>query len=131
MGFQLATLPASIQPAHWSLLWISQCTWPEISFVVNKIAQLLQYPSIDHWNAALFILFFLLTTKDIRLKLGCSNLTLIGFLDLDLAEDRDYCLFLLGYTLKLGHGFISWWSKKQPTVSMSSSKAEYKALSNC
>lgn len=34
------------------------------------------------------------------------------------------------YAFQMGHGTISWRSKKQPTVSLSSTEAEYKAMSD-
>lgn len=36
-----------------SLLWISQCTPPNILFAVNMLSQFLKDPSIEHWNAAI------------------------------------------------------------------------------
>jgi hypothetical protein len=39
-----------------SLLWISQCTRPDVSFAVNKLSQFLRDPSSSHWSAALKIL---------------------------------------------------------------------------
>lgn len=65
------------------------------------------------------------------LTLGGSHLTLAGFADSDWAEDRDDCRSVSGYVFRVGVGSISWRSKKQPTVSLSSSEAEYKALSEC
>lgn len=35
------------------LLWVAQCTRPDISFPVNQLSQFLQNPSQEHWDAAL------------------------------------------------------------------------------
>lgn len=66
-----------------SLLWISQCTRPDVLFAVNKLSQFLQDPSVDHWDAAVRVLCYLSATKDMNLSLGCSHLTLAGFADSD------------------------------------------------
>ena len=50
--------------------------------------------------------------------------------DSDWAEDRVDQRSTSGYTYRFGTGAISWKSKKQPTVSLSSTKSEYKALSD-
>lgn len=112
------------------LLWISRCTRPDISFAVKKLSQFLQDPSLDHWKAAIQILRYLNATKHLCLTLGGKDLKLVGYSDSNWAEDWDDCCLILGYTFRLGSGAISWKSKKQPTVSLSSFKDKYKALSN-
>lgn len=72
-----------------SLLWISQCTRPNISFAVNKPSQFLQDPSLDHWKAGIQILRYLNATKHLCLTLDGSDLKLVGYSDSDWAEDRD------------------------------------------
>ena len=112
-----------------SLLWVSQCTRPDISFAVNRLSQYLRDPSDTHWHAGLRILNYLVTTKDLRLRLG-GDLVLSGYSDSDWAEDRDDRHSTSAYTYRIGNGAISWKSRKQATVSLSSTEAEYKALSD-
>jgi hypothetical protein len=59
-----------------------------------------------------------------------GELTCAGFSDLDWAEDQDDCQSTLAYTHCIGNSAISWKSRKQATVLLSSTKVEYKALSN-
>jgi hypothetical protein len=55
---------------------------------------------------------------------------LSGFSNSDWAEDcQDWCS-TSGYTCSLGAGSISWKSRKQATVLLSSTEAEYKAMSD-
>ncbi|KAI7942641.1 hypothetical protein MJO28_012668 [Puccinia striiformis f. sp. tritici] len=112
-----------------SLLWVSQCTRPDVSFVVNRLSQHLRDPSEAHWQAAVRILNYLVTTKHIKLRLG-GKLELSGYSDADWAEDRDDRRSTSAYTYQIGIGAISWKSRKQATVSLSSTEAEYKALSD-
>jgi histone deacetylase 1/2 len=128
------TLSSDPSPGPYSqligcLLWISQCTRPDIAFSVNRLSQFLRDPSIDHWNAALRVLQYLISTKDLRLRLGRS-LDVAGYSDSDWAEDRENQKSTSGYTYRVGSGTISWKSRKQATVSLSSTEAEYKVLSN-
>jgi hypothetical protein len=112
-----------------SLLWVSQCTRPDISFAVNKLSQYLQNPSLSHWLAAVQILNYLCSTADLKLCLG-GSLDLAGYSDSDWGEDRDDRRSTSAYTYRVGDGAISWKSRKQATVSLSSTEAEYKALSD-
>jgi hypothetical protein len=75
--------------------------------------------------AAVRTLNYLITTKDLKLCLG-GHLDLAGFSDLDWAEDCEDCKS----TYNVGDGAISWKSCKQATVLLSSTEAEYKALSD-
>ncbi|KAI7965086.1 hypothetical protein MJO29_003184 [Puccinia striiformis f. sp. tritici] len=112
-----------------SLLWVSQCTRPDISFIVNRLSQHLRDPSDAHWYAAVRVLNYLVSTKNLKLRLG-GKLELSGYSDADWAEDRDDRKSTSAYTYRIGSGAISWKSRKQATVSLSSTEAEYKALSD-
>ena len=112
-----------------SLLWLSQCTRPNVAFAVNRLSQHLWDPSNAHWHAGVLVLNYLISTKLLKLKLG-GRLDCCGFSNSNWAEDRDDCRSTSAYTYCIGEGAISWKSWKQATVSLSSTKAEYKALSN-
>lgn len=60
-------------------------------------------------------------------KSGNNQLT--GFSDADWTSDVDKKHRCTGYVFKLSNGAISWSSKRQPTVALSSTEAEYLALS--
>jgi hypothetical protein len=72
---------------------------------------------------------YLSDTKHLRLKLG-GSLGCSGFSESDWAEDRQDRHSTLAYTYRLGVGAISWKLRKQASVSLSSTEAEYKAMSN-
>ncbi|KAL6342786.1 hypothetical protein AAG906_016621 [Vitis piasezkii] len=52
---------------------------------------------------------------------------LVGYRDADYAGDHDTRGSTTGYVFMLGSGAISWCSKRQPTVSLSTTEAEYRA----
>lgn len=112
------------------LLWVAQCSRPDISFPVNRLSQFLQNPSLEHWNAAVRILQYLKQTKDLKLLLGGKSLVPVAYSDADWAEDRHDRKSTTGYVFKLGDGAISWRSRKQKTVSLSSTEAEYMVMSD-
>lgn len=112
-----------------ALLWVAQSTRADIAFAVNRLSQFLKNPSVSHWNAAVRILRYLITTKHLKLRLG-GSLDCCGYTDSDWAEDRFDQRSTSAYTFRIGSGSISWKSRKQPTVSLSSTEAEYKALSD-
>ena len=112
-----------------SILWVARCTRPDTAFPVSKLSQFLKDPSISHQNAAIRVLQYLNSTSHLRLRLG-GDLTCAGYSDADWAEDKLDRHSTSAYAFQIGNGTISWRSKKQPTVSLSRTEAEYKAMSD-
>lgn len=109
------------------LLWVALCTRPDIAFAVTRLSQFLRKPTDEHWSAATCILWFLSATKGKQLVLGGDN-TFCRFSDADWAEYLMDRKSTTGFGFRLGHGLISWRSKKQNLVALSSTKAEYVAM---
>ena len=82
----------------------------------------------EHWTAVKHALHYLKGTCDagITFKRGIS-LELELFVDFDFANRPD-ALSISGYAAMLGGSCIAWSSKKQRTVSLSTTEAEYVAL---
>ena len=85
-----------------------------------------------HLLAAKRILRYLQGTRDFRLwyKKGEQS-ELIGFTDSDYAGDQDDRKSTSGYAFMFGSAAISWSSKKQPIVTLSSTEAEFVAATSC
>lgn len=106
-------------------------TRPDLAFPVNKVCQFLHCPTTDHWTAVKRILRYLKQSIKTGLKIERSSSCLIsGFSDADWAGCLDDRRSTGGFAVFLGSNLVSWSARKQPTVSRSSTEAEYKAVAN-
>jgi hypothetical protein len=84
--------------------------------------------------AAKRVLRYLQGTKDLSLVYEASSKddygkpSIVGFSDADWGGDLETRRSTTGYLFKLGSGAVSWASKLQPTVALSSAEAEYLAV---
>jgi histone deacetylase 1/2 len=104
-------------------------TRPDICFVVNKVCQFLHAPTTTHWSAVKRILCYIHGSLSLGLKIRKSPSAVVSaFSDVDWAGCVDDRRSTGGFAVFLGTNLISWSARKQPTVSRSSTEAEYKAL---
>ena len=109
-----------------SLLYLSVCTRPDIAYAAGVLSKYMSSPTSAHWSTAKGVLKYLASTAGLSLELGGrEQLTLIGFCDADFAGDLDTRKSTTGYAFMLGNGAVSWSSKRQPTVAVSTTEAEY------
>ena len=113
-----------------SLQYLS-LTRPNVSFAVNKVCQFMQKPTVTHWSAVRRILRYLKQTISLGFLIRRqSSATLHAFFDSDWAGCPDDRRSIGGYCVFLDFNLLSWSSRKQPTVSRSSTEAEYRAIAN-
>ena len=124
-------------------------TRPDVCYHVNMLAGYMANPGIKHWDAAIQVLEYLVSISNLCLNYD-GNLkntldvyhhlnknpksfigTLHGYVDSDWGSDPDTMRSTTGYCMMLCGGAISWSSKKQPTVALSSTEAEFMAASSC
>lgn len=118
------------QSAVGSLLYLSTKTRPDLTFAVNNVARFCANPSQQHWTAVKRIFRYLKGTQMSGLLFTSSEPgSLVGYSDADWAGDREDRKSTSGYTYMLSGAAISWRSKKQQTVALSTAEAEYTALS--
>lgn len=97
---------------------------------MNRLSQFNQYPTDEHWQVAIDVLLYLKHFPNLELVLGGSDITLSGHSDSDWAENLDDRRSTTGFLFRLGGNLVSWQSRRQPTVALSSTEAEYMALSD-
>lgn len=106
-------------------------TRPDIVFIVNKLAQFMHQPTNVHWTAVKRLLWYLKGTISFGLSLNRhSPLALLAYSDADWAGNKDDCTSTTAYVVYLGNNPISWTSRKQKSVSRSSTEAEYRAVAH-
>jgi len=104
---------------------------PDISYAVNKVCQYLHSPTMTHLSAVKRILRYVQGTLHMGLKIRpCDSMIVSAFSDADWVGCVDDRRSAGGFAIFLGSNLISWSARKQPTVSRSSTEAEYKALAN-
>lgn len=118
------------QEAIGSLLYLSQGTRPDICFIVNKLSSFNNKPEKQHWLAVKRVLRYIKGTKDYKLKLkqNKDERRVFGYCDSDWASDINSRRSCSGYTFLFQGASISWCSKRQNTVALSTMEAEYMAL---
>ncbi|XP_072072000.1 uncharacterized protein [Arachis hypogaea] len=112
------------------LLYLTN-TRPDLSYSVGCLSQFMDSPTYAHLKAAYRIIRYLKQSPATGLFFSVNNsFTLSGYTDSDWGACKDTRKSISGYCFFLDQTLISWKSKKQATVSRSSSKAEYRALAN-
>ena len=110
-----------------SLMYLT-ATRPDIMHVVSLISRFMERPKKAHWQAAKRILRYMKGTKKYGILYTTSkNSKLIGYTDSDWVGSVDDRKTTSGYVFHMGSGAISWASKKQPIVALSTAEGEYVA----
>ncbi len=104
---------------------------PDIAQAVSAVAKYTAAPSEAHMTAAMRILRHLKGSADLGLMYHRDGQQLTAYCDADWAGDRDDRKSTSGNLLLLADGAVSWLSKKQASVALSTTEAEYNALSQC
>ncbi|KAG2761114.1 Retrovirus-related Pol polyprotein from transposon TNT 1-94 [Phytophthora cactorum] len=112
------------------LMHLMTATRPDIAYAVGYVSRFMENPQEEHWVAVKRIFRYLQGTKThgICFKPG-NKIDFRGYSDADWAGDLADRKSTSGYTFMLMSAPVSWGSKKQSSVSLSTSEAEYIALS--
>ena len=112
-----------------SLTYAAIGSRPDIAYAVNKLSKYNSNPDKSHFTATKHILHYLKKTKDkCILYQGKSNEGLAVYLDSDWAGDIDNRHSRSGYVTTFAKGATSWSSKLHNVVALSTTEAEYMAL---
>ncbi len=114
------------------ILYLMTKVGPDLSNAARELSAHLSSPGEEHWKALERCVGYLLTREDVGLTLRCpNNLRSISYTDSDYATDGTDRKSISGRINTVGGMITNWSSKKQGTVSLSSTEAEYQALSEC
>ena len=114
-----------------SLIYLMTCTRPDLSYTVGKLLQYLSEPRQQHWVAAKHMLKYLRGTSHYELRYQKSEeLGILAYNEAEWASNQSNRRSTIGFYFYLNKesSSISWKSKKQPTVALSTCESEYMAL---
>ena len=113
------------QSAVGSLMYAMLGTRPDLAFAVSVVSRYAHNPTQKHWGAVKRIFSYLKGTVHLQLTFEGSLSDLIGYTDSDWAGCTATRRSTSGYVFNVGSGAISWSSKRQATVALSTCEAEY------
>ncbi|KAK7579919.1 hypothetical protein V9T40_000548 [Parthenolecanium corni] len=111
-----------------SLMFLAVISRPDISYAVSRVSQYLENPKTIHWNAVKKILKYLQGTVEYGLFYQPEG-NLEGYSDADFAGDTQDRKSTSGYVFQFCGTAISWASRKQRLVVLSTTEAEFVAAS--
>src|SRR4051794_13012867 len=114
-----------------AIMYLAVTTRPDIAYAAGVLARFNSNPGVAHWKAVKHLLRYLKGTMDLKLVYqpdpsGCGEL-FTSFSDADHGGCKDSGKSTSGYVIKVGTGAVSWHSKLQPIVTLSTTEAEYVA----
>jgi hypothetical protein len=114
-----------------SLMYLAIMTRPDIAYAVGVLARFNSNPGIKHWNAVKHVFRYLKGTMDLKLEYdpgeNVGKERFLTYCDADHGGDVNRRKSTTGYMVKVGSGVVSWSSKLQPIVTLSTTEAEYVA----
>lgn len=124
----LFSMPDRCQQLIGKFMYLS-LTRPDLAFAIHILAQFKHAPQQAHCLATLRVVRYLkgLPSQGILLRVN-SPLILTAYCDSNWTNCPFTWRFVTGYFVSLGCSPISWKTKKQPTVSRSSTEAKYKSM---
>ena len=116
-----------------SLMYASIITRPDITHSTNILTRFMQQPQTHHLTAAKRVLRYLSSTPNYGLIYTLSphkpnDIVIIGWCDADWGGDKTDRKSTSGNCIFINNNLVSWQTKKQPTVALSSAEAELISL---
>ncbi|WOH06349.1 hypothetical protein DCAR_0625775 [Daucus carota subsp. sativus] len=109
------------------LIYLSH-TRPDIAYAVSVVSRFMHNPGKQHMDAVVRILRYLKSAPGKGLLFSKhGNTDILGYSDSSWAEKGDR-KSTSGYLTFVGGNLVTWKSKKQKVVSLSSAEAEYRAM---
>ena len=105
-------------------MYASLRTRLDITYAVQTLSCFSTKPETAHWEAIKCVFCYLKGMKELWLSYGGEEKKLVGYADADgnMAEDRHA---ILGYAFLIHGGAVSWTTKWQEIISLSTTESEY------
>lgn len=106
-------------------------TRPDICHACNFLSKFMHNPGIKHWKALLRIARYLKSTRNLGIcyhHTQSSNSSLLGWSDSDWGGEIGSRRSTAGFVFTLAGGAITWQSKRQVAVTLSTAEAEFVAV---
>lgn len=116
------------------LNFLSVQTRPDLAYAVSYLARFNSRHNNSHWSAVKHLLRYVKRTRSFRLTFGSGkgqNLAVEGYADADYAGDIDTRQSTTGFVLYVKGSLVSWKSRRQHCVTLSTTEAEYLAIGDC
>ncbi|XP_054741245.1 uncharacterized protein LOC129246416 [Anastrepha obliqua] len=110
------------------LMYLAVISRPDIAHVVSKLSQFNNHPHEEHFKAAKHVLRYLKQSSAAKITYSSTGENLVCYTDSDWAGDVSDRKSCSGYVIFMSDGLVSWESKKQSIVALSTMEAEYIAL---
>ena len=107
------------------LLYAATNTRPDVAYAVGMLCRAMTKPTPELMDAALQVVSYLRRTRELGLRYEATTRPVYGLSDSDWAVKHS----TTGWVFMYGSAAISWSSKKQDSVALSSCEAEIMALS--
>jgi hypothetical protein len=108
-----------------SLMYVMVCTRPDIAHALGVVSMYMNNPSKEHWEAVKWILRYWRGISTHALCFGVSDTILQGYVDSDMAVDKDSRRSTTGYVFTIGGTKVSWISKLQKAIALSTIESKY------
>lgn len=110
------------------LIYLSH-TRPDIAYVVNVVSQFMHNPSEDYMDVVIRMLRYLKASPGKGPMFSkYSHLEINGYTDADWAGSISDRKSTSGYFMFVGENLVTWRSKKQKVVALSSAEAEFRGM---
>lgn len=108
-----------------SVIHLTHLTRPNIAYAVGQGSRYSQNPGKEHWKALKRILAYLRKTINFGLLFGGNSSEICGYCDSDYDGDLESRRSTSGAVFILNIGPISWFSRRQTCVALSTTEAEF------
>ena len=114
-----------------SLMYAMISTRPDMAYGVSLVSRFMSKPSKDHWKAVKWLMRYIRGSMSVGLvyesrKEGGSCIS--GYCNSDYVADLDKRRSITGHAFTVGRNLVSWKSNLQHIVALSTTEAEYVAL---